>query len=180
MDLRDDALAVLSRWSAPEPAQEVLRDAFGRYLADHADGTWRTSSPAHLTASALVVDAPMRRAVLVLHRKVRRWLQPGGHCEPADRTLAGVALREAEEETGIAGLTVLEDAPVDLDRHPAPCRPGTGDEHFDVRYLLVAPPGAEPVLSEESTDVAWFPLTELLTSDDASVARLAALALDRN
>ena len=64
----------------------------GAALAD------RTTSPGHLTGSALVVDATGTRIVVLLHTKLRRWLQPGGHAD-GDLDLAAVALREATEET---------------------------------------------------------------------------------
>jgi 8-oxo-dGTP pyrophosphatase MutT (NUDIX family) len=178
VSLRDAAQATLRAWTAPDAAQAALRQEFLDYLDTHPDGMWRESSPAHLTASALAVDDAGMAAALVLHRKVRRWLQPGGHCEAGDATLRDAALREATEETGLLGLTPIGDGPADLDRHPAPCRPGRGDQHFDVRFLFRAVPGAQPTVSEESLDVRWFPLSELAASDDASIARLARRALD--
>ena len=81
-----------------------------------------------------------------------------------DDTLAAAALREATEESGIDGLRLLGDAPVDLDRHALSTAFGTCGEHLDVRYAVVAPPGAEPVVSEESDDVRsgrQFPAGEL-------------------
>ena len=86
-----------------------LLELHGESLAD------RTTAPGHLTGSALVVDQAGERVVLLLHTKLRRWLQPGGHAD-GDHELAGVALKEASEETGIEGLRVLVPA-VDLDVH---------------------------------------------------------------
>jgi 8-oxo-dGTP pyrophosphatase MutT (NUDIX family) len=177
MSLRDSTLDTLRAWSAPDAAQAALRDEFVDYLDAHADGMRRESSPAHLTASGLAVDADGLAGALVLHRKVRRWLQPGGHCEAGDHTVQAAARREVTEETGLVGLTTLGGGPVDLDRHPAPCRPGTGDQHLDVRFLFRAPAGAALVVSEESLDVRWFPLVTLATDEDASIARLAQRAL---
>lgn len=128
----------------------------------------RTGDPAHLTAGAVVLDPTGSRVLLVLHGKVHRWLQPGGHVEVGDASLAAAALRETVEETGVGGLRV-DPVPVDLDRHPAPCLVG---EHLDVRFLLVAMNGDEPVVSDESLDVRWWPVDALPEPRGASVDRL--------
>ena len=85
------------------------------FVDAHPDALWRSCAEGHLTGSALVVDAAAERVLLLFHRKVRRWLQPGGHVD-GDANLAGVALREATEETGIEGLRVVVPA-IDLDIH---------------------------------------------------------------
>jgi 8-oxo-dGTP pyrophosphatase MutT (NUDIX family) len=131
--------------------------------------------PAHLTASALVLDATASRVLLTLHRKGGFWAQFGGHCEPSDTTLANAALREAREESGIEELRLVGDAPVDLNRHALSAAFGTCGEHLDVRYAAVAPAGARPVASDESTDVAWFP-ADALPDGCADIEGLVARA----
>jgi 8-oxo-dGTP pyrophosphatase MutT (NUDIX family) len=170
--LHADALRTLTRWAAPDDPQEQLRSAYVEHLRTHDDGLLRSRVPAHLTASALVLDHTGERVLLTLHRKGGFWGQLGGHCEPQDDTLAAAALREATEESGINGLRLLGDAPVDLDRHALSTAFGTCGEHLDVRYAVVAPPGAEPVVSEESDDVAWFPADELPGAAVADLTRL--------
>ncbi len=121
--------------------------------------------PAHLTASALVVDERAERALLTLHAKAREWFQFGGHCEDADTTLAGAALREAREESGIADLRLLP-GPVQLDAHDVDfCHPRGTVAHLDVRYVAVAPTAATHAVSEESLDVRWWPVDALPTRE---------------
>ena len=129
------------------------------YLAalEHPDALRRSHGPAHLTASGLVLDPSGDAVLLVLHTKVRRWLQPGGHVDDGDASLAAAALREATEETGVADL-VVDPVPVLLDRHPAPC--GV-EEHLDVQFLVRAPGRSAPGVSEESLDVRWWPVDAL-------------------
>lgn len=170
-DLHADARRVLSDWSAPDAAQQRLRDAYLEHLRVHPDGVWRTCTAGHLTASALIVDPRRGRVLLTLHGRIGRWLQTGGHCEPGDATLAGVALREATEESGITGLTMLPGGPVGLDRHLTPCA-----WHLDVQYAVLAPQGAVETRSEESLDVRWFPFEAVDEVADASVRRLARRA----
>ncbi|MFF7336385.1 NUDIX hydrolase [Streptomyces sp. NPDC008163] len=170
MSLHDDAVLVLKGYGAGAgQAQEELRDAYLEHLARHPDGMWKSCGAGHLTASALVVDPERGRVLLTLHRKLRMWLQMGGHCEPGDDTLASAALREATEESGITGLTLLPGGPVVLDRHPipAPCH-----WHLDVQYAAVAPAGATENISDESLDLRWFAYEEVAEVADASVVRL--------
>jgi 8-oxo-dGTP pyrophosphatase MutT (NUDIX family) len=178
--LHTDALRVLSGWAAPDEEQERLRAAYVEHLARHDDGVFIGCVPAHLTASAMVLDHTGDRVLLTLHRKGGFWGQLGGHCEPGDASLADAALREAREESGIAGLRLIgapdEVLPVDLDRHQLSAAFGRCGEHLDVRYAAVAPEGAEPVISDESDDLAWFPVDALPAGSVEDLGRLVGRA----
>jgi 8-oxo-dGTP pyrophosphatase MutT (NUDIX family) len=176
--LHADAVRVLAEWTAPDAERAALRVEFAALLAERADGVWRTCAPAHITASALILDETGSRVLLDLHGRVKLWLQMGGHCEPGDTTVAATALREATEESGVPGLRLLG-GPVDLDKHAAPCAPGVVDHHFDLRYVAVAPAGAQPVTSSESDDVRWFAVDDLPSATSHDMPRLVAAARDR-
>ncbi|MEU2862137.1 NUDIX hydrolase [Streptomyces mirabilis] len=165
MTLHDDAVLVLKQYED----QEELRQVYLDHLSEHPDGMWKACTAGHVTASALVIDPVGGRVLLTLHRKLQMWLQMGGHCEPGDPTLAAAALREATEESGIAGLILLPGGPVTLDRHaiPAPC-----NWHLDVQYAALAPAEAVAAISDESLDLRWFPYEEVADVADASVVRL--------
>lgn len=172
-----DAVDVLTSWAAPDAAQEALRRQYLAHLLAHPDATRRDGPPAHLTASALVLDFERRHTLLVLHRKARAWFQPGGHLEAHDDSLAAGAAREAREETGIRDL-ILSTPPLQLDRHRLADDFGRCREHFDVRYLAIAPFGARPELSAESMDLRWWPVDALPAAASATgVADLVAAAL---
>jgi 8-oxo-dGTP pyrophosphatase MutT (NUDIX family) len=179
--LHRDALATLRAWTGPTPDQERLRARYVAHLAAHDDGVFRGCVPDHLTASTLVLSHDGVRVLLTLHAKARRGFQLGGHLEAGDATLADAAVREAREESGIAGL-VLDPVPVHLDEHVVPfCRPGTGDparpvHHLDVRFVAVAAAGAEAAVSEESLDVRWWDADAL---PEPELTELVALARAR-
>ena len=101
------------------------------------------TSPARASSSI----RPRGRSLLMLHRKLGRWFQPGGHAD-GDANLAAVALREASEETGIEGLAVVVPA-IDVDVHEVTMAEGT-HLHLDVRFLVLAPEGAEAAGNDES------------------------------
>lgn len=173
--LHADASQVLSEWHAPDEQQEQLRRDYLAYLSQHPDAMERSCRPGHLTASALVLDAE-GRVLLTLHARLGRWLQTGGHCEPTDATLAGAALREAAEESGIEDLSVGA-GPLRLDRHLVPCAgPETEIAHLDVQYLARAAAGAREQRSEESIDLRWFDVDRLPPQTDESVRALVRAA----
>ncbi|WSQ11706.1 NUDIX hydrolase [Streptomyces sp. NBC_01231] len=173
MSLYDDAVLVLKNLKNDED-QEELRHAYLDHLSEHPDGMWKACEDGHITASAMVIDPEHGRVLLTLHRKLRMWLQMGGHCEPADETLAAAALREGTEESGISGLRLLPGGPVRLDRHRTPCA-----WHLDVQYAALAPSGAVEAISDESLDLRWFTYDEVTDVADESVVRLVEAARAR-
>jgi 8-oxo-dGTP pyrophosphatase MutT (NUDIX family) len=147
------------------------------FVARQADPFDRRIAAGHLTGSALVVSAAGTHVLLVHHRKLERWLQPGGHADPGEASGEEVALREAREETGIAGLLLHPRAPrpLDVDVHEIPARDGEpAHEHLDLRYLVVAPETAALVrAATESSDLRWFEWDELAALDlDPGLRRL--------
>jgi coenzyme F420-0:L-glutamate ligase len=166
-----DAVAVLSAWDPAEEDQRSLKFATLSFLLARPDATRRACRPGHLTASTLVLDPTGEHVLLTLHPRIGAWVSLGGHLEPEDDTLVGAATREAYEESGIAGL-VIDPVPLEIGVHPITCSLGVPTRHLDVKYLAVAPAAAEPVRSDESVDLAWFPVGRL---PDGIVSDLPAL-----
>lgn len=179
-----------------EPASTMI-DAFRRYrdqwqgeantvaqfeifLRAHANAFDRGNEVGHFTGSCWLVSADGLRVLLMHHRKLDKWLQPGGHAD-GDIDLARVALREAQEETGVARLNV-EGGIFDIDRHRIPRR---GDErehwHYDVRYVVRAGADEHFTVNQESRALAWRPIVEVAADDslDTSLRRMAGKWLER-
>jgi 8-oxo-dGTP pyrophosphatase MutT (NUDIX family) len=157
-------------------AAEPHRRTILQFLNDHPDALARSCSDGHLTGSGMVVDQASFRVLLLLHTKLRLWLQPGGHAD-GEGDLAAVALAECTEETGIDGLRIVVPA-IDLDVHrvePPGERPHL---HLDARYLVIAPPGAHAPGNHESLERRWLHLDELSGLElDAGTIRLAERAV---
>jgi 8-oxo-dGTP pyrophosphatase MutT (NUDIX family) len=181
LDGPDDLEAARAAILAVPVGDEALERNRARILAfldGHPDALHRSCLEGHLTGSAAVIDPSRRRVLLLLHAKVQRWLQPGGHAD-GDGNLARVALREAAEETGIAGLQVVTPA-VDLDVHVFHHAAGTEPDHLhlDVRHLVLAPAGAVAVTNHESEDLRWVAVDDLGALDlDAGTVRMVHAAM---
>ena len=160
----------------PIDARETaLRARIVDFVARRPDAFERTAPAGHVTASAWIVDPARTHALLLHHRKLDRWLQPGGHVD-GDPDVRAAAQREAREETGLRTLRFAVDGIYDVDVHPIPARGSEpAHEHFDIRFALEADP-REPVRgNDESHEVRWVALADLdRYAIDDSVRRLAA------
>lgn len=153
---------------------------FGEFFDSHAEVFERRHPPGHFTASCWLVSSDGTRVLLTHHRKLERWLQLGGHAD-GDDDLARVALREAEEESGLTGL-VVEPPIFDLDRHTIPARGAEPEHwHYDVRYVVHAGDNEDFVVSDESHALAWRPIAAMPgdASLDESMRRMAGYWLRR-
>ena len=166
-----DAIATVEAFVPADDEQDAAREQILDLCTTHPESLHRTCMPGHLTGSAVVVDRDVTRTLVLFHRKLQKWLQPGGHVD-GDANLAAAALREATEETGIEGLEVWSD-PVDLDVHVVEPPGEPAHLHLDVRFVVRAPDGAVEQGNHESEQLLWVALDELdLVELDASALRL--------
>jgi 8-oxo-dGTP pyrophosphatase MutT (NUDIX family) len=156
------------RW----PGEEEVIAHFLALLDAPANPFVRERLEGHLTGGAWLVSGDGLRILMTHHRKLDRWLQLGGHAD-GDTDMARVALKEAEEESGLSDLAVEGDI-FDLDRHWIPERKGVpGHWHYDVRYVVRAGGSEDYVVSEESLDLAWREIAPLADDPDESLSRMA-------
>jgi len=169
-----DLASALADYLGRHPAEAASCALFSGFLATEGALFERSHPPGHFTGSAWLVSADGERVLLTHHRKLGRWLQLGGHAD-GDTDLAQVALREAEEESGLVDLAV-DAAIFDIDRHAIPAR---GDEpehwHYDVRFVVRATGSEAFAVSEESLALAWKPVAQIATdpTSDDSLQRMA-------
>ena len=157
------------RW----PSEEASVALFLELLGEGAEAFRRERLAGHFTSGAWLVSADGTRVLMTHHRKLERWLQLGGHAD-GDTDMARVALKEAQEESGLPGLSVDGDSIFDLDRHWIPERKDVpGHWHYDVRYVVRAGEDEGYVVSDESHDLAWRPIAELADDPDESLGRMA-------
>ena len=179
-DHADAMLADFHEYARRRPEEDTVAAQFAAFLRSAPEVFERSHAEGHFTGSAWLVSADGERVLLTHHRKLGRWLQLGGHAD-GDADLSRVALREAEEESGLADLAV-EAEPFDLDCHWIPARGSEpGHWHYDVRYVVYATGSEAFALSEESLALAWQPIGALLADEatDASLRRMAAKWLAR-
>lgn len=167
------ATRLLSDLDAYEPGDEGERESLAaiRDFVTRTCGAFsRANLEGHITASALVARGNGTAFLLVWHRKLNRWLQPGGHLEPSDESVFAAALREAREETGSDSFEFpIGDRVLDVDVHPIPAHgPDPPHLHFDIRHLFTVEGPASPLLDQ----AAWFSLPDALAAGvDESLAR---------
>ena len=169
---RAPLLALLADYAERYPDERRTVTRMRDFVEANVDCFERSLLAGHITGSAWLLDSSGERALLTHHRKLGRWLQPGGHAD-GEADIANVALREAMEESGINDISVLSDQIFDIDIHEIPAR---GDEpahlHFDVRFLFRAR-DLRFVVSSESHDLRWVDLLNIEKfSNEWSVIRM--------
>jgi 8-oxo-dGTP pyrophosphatase MutT (NUDIX family) len=169
---RNGLLLHLRQYNTSHSEESVFISQFINLLADK-NCYQRTHLPGHLTGSAWIIDKSREHVLLVHHAKLNRWMQPGGHAD-GDENILRVATKEANEETGLQNLNLVQPAPFDLDIHTIPARNDfPAHLHFDVRFLFEAELQDSITVSEESHDVKWVRLAELENySNSRSVIRM--------
>lgn len=159
----------------------VERAALGetlRFVGAEPRCAERSLAVGHLTGSAWIVDAARTRTLLTHHCKLEKWLQLGGHAD-GDLDLARVAMREAQEESGLARLRLVSPALFDVDRHWIPARKSEpGHWHYDLRFMIEGDPIEPLVITSESKDLAWVEIARMAEfNPEESMMRMARKTL---
>lgn len=130
------------------------------FIESHEDCFYRELWPIHVTGSAWVVNPARDKVLLMHHKKIDQWFQPGGHAD-GDSDILRVSLKETSEETGLelTDIKLVSDSVFDVDIHRI--RPYKNDpqhDHIDIRFLVeiddrIVVPG-----NDESHEILWVDL----------------------
>jgi 8-oxo-dGTP pyrophosphatase MutT (NUDIX family) len=158
---RDPLLGLIDKYKQKHPNEREMIGKFREFVGSNSDCFERSLKIGHITGAALITDAGRTRVLLTHHAKLNIWLQPGGHAD-GQPDVFQVALREVVEETGLKQITPVHEEIFDLDVHLIPARKNDPDHyHYDVRFLMTADMNHNLIISHESHDLAWVPLSNI-------------------
>ena len=152
------------------PEQITLVDDFLSFLSTEKERPFhRENLTRHMTGSAWLLDPSESKVLLTHHRKLNMWIQLGGHAD-GNPDILEVATREAEEESGIHGITPIATSIFDIDKHLIPARPEEPEHyHYDIRFLLKAP-HPDFSISAESKSLGWLSFDDPFFQSDAAIS----------
>ncbi len=157
-------IAALAYHATSDAEEEAALLKILKFLSLSAEPFSRANPEGHITGSAVIGRIDGSAFLLIRHRKLERWLQPGGHTDPEDENVLATALREAREETGVVALSPAANGRViDVDVHPIPARRAEPAHlHFDLRYLATTEETALAPQAVETRGARWFTLEEAI------------------
>lgn len=162
----EDPLAALLRGYQPIGLEETRDLTRVAELARGASDPWSRATPLHVTASALIMHPGSGQVLLRWHPRQEAWLQVGGHADAGESDPLAIALREAQEETGLPDLAPWPEAAL-THLVVVPVAAGRGEpehEHADLRFLLAT--GQPDAIKAERPDapLRWLPVDDALAA----------------
>lgn len=175
-----NTLDLLSKYHPKDNREQVFKTQFEDLVRTFPNFYDRNLLPGHVTGSAWIINETKDKVLLVHHRKLDRWLQPGGHADAKDDGIYQTAWRETQEETGLQKISVLQKEIFDLDIHLFPARAEMPQHaHYDVRFCLIASEDTLLTLSPESKELRWFSIEEVtaLTEEESLLRMVRKMAI---
>jgi 8-oxo-dGTP pyrophosphatase MutT (NUDIX family) len=168
---RTALINLLSAYNPLDAEEKISKNRMLAFVAAYPDCFERSLAIGHVTASAWIINQDNSRALLMHHAKLGRWVQLGGHCDGESDVLA-VALKEAQEESGIMHIVPVSTAIFDIDIHTIPANAREAEhDHYDVRFLLQVRSNEAVIQNNESKELRWISRrsTDLPTNSDSVV-----------
>lgn len=155
-----ELLEQLKTYTTIDNTEGIIKARFIDFVNTNHDCFERSLLIGHITASGFIYDERTQKILLIHHKKLDKWLQPGGHCD-GDKDTLGVAIKEVFEETGVM-IENIGQSIFDLDIHTIPERKDIPEhEHFDVRYLFFADSTKPLVQNHETNQLMWIRIADL-------------------
>lgn len=158
----------------PTASEELAyKERMLTFIENHDDCFERSLAIGHITASAWLLNKEQTHALVMHHAKLDRWVQLGGHCDGNPNVLS-VAIKEAQEESGIQSIAPIHDTIFDIDIHLIPANSKEQEHyHYDVRFLLHVTSDEQFIQNNESKELRWIGKNKNdLPTDEQSVSRL--------
>jgi 8-oxo-dGTP pyrophosphatase MutT (NUDIX family) len=171
---RQQLLNLLETYNPTDRNEQKMRNETIDFVYKNEGCFTRELLVGHITGSAWIVDKTHQNVLLIHHKKLNQWFQPGGHCD-GDSDVLNVAMKEANEETGLLDIKLLSKQIYDIDIHIIPQRKDVpAHYHYDVRFIFEADENQELIISEESNDLAWIPIEKMAEFNNSeSMMRMA-------
>jgi len=166
-------LELFTHYQPVDTSEQEYKERIINFLNNYPNAFERSLEVGHITASAWLVNKDNTKALLMHHKKLDIWVQLGGHCDGNTDALA-VAIKEAQEESGIMHIQPINAAIFDIDVHLIPeNKKEKAHYHYDIRFLLQVMSDEDFVQNEESNALAWIDKNkENLPTQERSVTRM--------
>lgn len=170
---RQNILSLIQSYGLKFPNEQQTLQRLYRFVSCNPQCFERELLVGHITGSAWIVDKGYEKTLLTHHKKLDKWLQPGGHAD-GGTLVAEVAMREAREESGLDDLVLVDPGLFDIDVHLIPARTDEpAHYHFDCRFLICCQGDESYIVSDESHDLAWAPLADIERyTEEVSILRM--------
>jgi 8-oxo-dGTP pyrophosphatase MutT (NUDIX family) len=170
---RNALLHKLHNYKPTSSVDAAAQERIITFVQNYPDCFERTLLVGHVTASSWLLNKAGDKALLMHHAKLNQWMQLGGHCD-GDADVLAVAIKEAQEESGIQDIVPVSTEIFDLDVHLIPATSKEPEHyHYDIRFLLQVAGDADFVRNHESHDMRWFgAVREQLPTNQISVVRM--------
>ena len=170
---RNYLLRLLEEYNPQDLQEQEYKQRIVEFVQTEPECFERSLAKGHITASAWLVNKTRTHALLMHHRKLNLWVQLGGHCD-GDAHVLAVAVKEAQEESGVMGIEPLSTVIFDVDVHLIPANSKEAAHyHYDIRFLLGVHSDEQLVQNPESKELRWISknLQDLPTAE-RSVVRM--------
>lgn len=153
---RSSLIAMLQNYYPEDNNELKFKNQMIEFINENHNCFDRTLTIGHITASAWLLNKDESQALLMHHSKLDKWFQLGGHCDGNPDVLA-IAIKEAQEESGIENIEPISNNIFDIDIHLIPENAKEkAHYHYDVRFLLKVTSDEQIIQNNESKELRWI------------------------